>query len=164
MITMSSKANPPDTQSLYRNILIPLENSVADFTILDHVRRLARLTAARLHLLHVADGWVARNYNQLNLAESEEMKNDREYLNTIAQSLQQEGFECGYELAMGEPSNEIIRIARERDVDLIAMSTHGHRFLGDFIHGSTADRVRHLVGIPVLLLRSAEKSEKSSTL
>lgn len=142
---------------MYHNILIPLENSPADLTILNHVRPLARLTGARLILLHVATGWVARNYKNLNLKESEEMKADRRYLETVAQDIQKEGLDCEYELAMGEPSDEIIRIAQERKVDLIAMSTHGHRFLGDLIYGSTVDYVRHLVGVPVLLLKCPTK-------
>ncbi|PWU11972.1 MAG: universal stress protein [Verrucomicrobia bacterium] len=138
---------------MYKNILIPVENSPADVTILGHVRQLARLTGSRLILLHVATGWVARNYDQLNLAESEEMRDDRAYLESLLQSLQAEGFSCECELARGEPANEIIRVAETRNVDLIAMSTHGHRFLQDLIYGSTADHVRHLVGIPVLLLK-----------
>jgi nucleotide-binding universal stress UspA family protein len=58
---------------MYQHILIPLENSPADETILSHIKPLARLTNARMLLVHVADGWVARNFNQLQLAESEEM-------------------------------------------------------------------------------------------
>ncbi|QQY07807.1 MAG: universal stress protein [Candidatus Xiphinematobacter sp.] len=137
-----------------------MENSVADSTILGHVCRLAHSTGGHLHLLHVASGWVARNYDQLNLTESEEMKNDLRYLQSVAQALQNGGLDCNYELAMGEPSNEIVRVAREREVDLIAMSTHGHRFLGDLIYGNTVDRVRHRVGVPVLLLKASGKEER----
>jgi manganese transport protein len=53
---------------------------VADQTILDHVKPLARLTGASLMLMHVADGWVARHFQELNLADSEEMREDRAYL------------------------------------------------------------------------------------
>lgn len=147
---------------MYQNILVPVENSSADLTILDHVRQLASLTGGRLILLHVATGWVARNYNQLNLVESEEMKTDRQYLENLAKSLRTDGFECECELTLGEPANEIIRVSKARNVDLIAMSTHGHRFLEDLIYGSTADHVRHLVGIPVLLLKASEKHLKPS--
>ncbi len=59
---------------MYKHILIPLENSPADETILAHIKALAHMTGAKLLLVHVADGWVARNFNQLQLAESEEMK------------------------------------------------------------------------------------------
>jgi manganese transport protein len=55
---------------------------------------------------------------------------------------------------MGDPSSELVRVAEEQGADLVAMSTHGHRFLSDVIHGATADRVRHLLKVPVLLLRA----------
>jgi nucleotide-binding universal stress UspA family protein len=139
---------------MYKKILIPLENSKADRAILHHIKPLAKLTGASLLLMHVADGWVARNYEQLKLAESEEMKGDRAYLERVAADLQAEGFEVGHVLAMGEPSDEIVKFTRKHKVDLIAMSTHGHRFVSDLLYGSTADKVRHLVDVPVLLLKA----------
>lgn len=138
---------------MYHHILIPLENTLADETILGHIKPLARMTGARLLLVHVSDGWVARNFNQLKLAESEEMKQDRAYLEKRTAELSSEGFSCDAVLALGEPSDEIIKLAQEKDVDLIAMTTHGHRFVSDILYGATADKVRHGVGIPVLLLK-----------
>ena len=138
---------------MYRHILIPLENSSADETILGHIKPLARMTGAKLLLVHVADGWVARNFDQLQLAESEEMKQDRAYLERRSRELTSEGFSCDAVLALGEPSDEIIKLAREKDVDLIAMTTHGHRLISDILYGATADRVRHEVDVPVLLLK-----------
>ncbi len=143
---------------MYRTILVPLENGPADRAILAHVKPLAKLTGASLLLMHVADGWAARNFRQLNLAESDEIKTDRAYLESRAVELRGEGFDVDCALAMGEPSDEIVKFARERNVDLIAMATHGHRFLGDLIHGSTADKVRHLVDIPVLMLKDASRA------
>ncbi len=139
---------------MYRHILIPLENSPADETILGHIKPLARMTGAKLLLVHVADGWVARNFNQLQLAESEEMKQDRAYLERRRSELAAEGFTCDAVLALGEPSNEIIKLAREKDIDLIAMTTHGHRLISDILYGATADKVRHAVDVPVLLVRA----------
>ena len=138
---------------MYHHILIPLENTPADETILTHIKPLARMTGARLLLVHVSDGWVARNFDQLQLAESEEMKQDRAYLEKRRREMTEEGFQCDALLALGEPSNEIIKLARDKNVDLIAMTTHGHRFIGDILHGATADKVRHGVEIPVLLLK-----------
>jgi nucleotide-binding universal stress UspA family protein len=138
---------------MYKTILVPVENRETDQTILKHIRPLARLTNAKLMLVHVADGWAARNYETLKLRESEEMKEDRAYLANLERELQAEGFEVSSILAMGEPSTEIIKLARAESVELIAMSTHGHRFISDLLYGSTADRVRHNVDIPVLLLR-----------
>ena len=57
-------------------------------------------------------------------------------------------------LAMGDPATELTKVAAEESVDLIAMSTHGHRFLNDLLRGATADRVRHNVQIPVLMVRA----------
>jgi len=124
---------------MYHHILIPLENTPADETILAHIKPLARMTGAKLLLLHVSDGWVARNFDQLKLAESEEMKHDRGYLEKRRRELCDEGFSCDAVLALGEPSDEIIKLAETRDVDLIAMSTHGPR--GHC--GQSASRGRH---------------------
>jgi nucleotide-binding universal stress UspA family protein len=139
---------------MYRRILVAIENSPADRTILAHVSELARLTGADLLLVHVADGWAARNFNQLKLRESEEMKSDRTYLEQVRADLESRGLTVETRLAMGDPATELINVAQEQGVDLIAMSTHGHRFLADIFLGATADRVRHLVKVPVLLLRA----------
>jgi nucleotide-binding universal stress UspA family protein len=139
---------------MYRRILVAVENSPADLTILTHVSELARLTGAELLLVHVADGWAARNFDQLQLRESEEMKSDRTYLDELQADLVGRGFIVDTRLAMGDPASELVRVSQEQGVDLIAMSTHGHRLLGDILHGATADRVRHLVKVPVLLLRA----------
>ena len=139
---------------MYRRILVAIENSPADKAIVEHVRQLAALTGAELHLVHVADGWAARNFDQLQLRESEEMKSDRDYLDHLAADLTSKGLKVSTELAMGDPATELIRLAEEREVDLLAMSTHGHRFLNDLVRGTTVNRVRHLVKIPVLLLRA----------
>jgi nucleotide-binding universal stress UspA family protein len=139
---------------MYRKILVAVEHSAADRTILTHVTALARLTGAELLLVHVADGWAARNFDRLQLRESEEMRADRQYLETLQAELSTLGLTVRTHLAMGDPSSELVRVAEEQGVDLVAMSTHGHRFLSDVIHGATADRVRHLLKVPVLLLRA----------
>ena len=139
---------------MYRRILVAVESSGADRTILNHVSELAKLTGAGLVLVHVADGWAARNFDQLKLRESEEMKVDRAYLEQLRGELEGRGFTVETRLAMGDPATELIKASQEQGVDLIAMSTHGHRFLGDILFGATADRVRHLVKVPVLLLRA----------
>jgi nucleotide-binding universal stress UspA family protein len=138
---------------MYKTILVPVENRETDQTILKHIRPLARLANSKLMLVHVADGWVARNYENFKLRESEEMKEDRVYLANLERELRAEGFEVTSVLAMGEPAEEIIKLARSQPVELIAMSTHGHRFISDLLYGSTADKVRHQVDVPVLLLK-----------
>jgi nucleotide-binding universal stress UspA family protein len=139
---------------MYNHILVAIENSAADKTVLEHVRQLATLTKASLLLVHVADGWAARHYDELKLRESEEIKADRAYLDRIAEDLVTSGFTVRARLAMGDPATELVKVANEERVDLIAMSTHGHRFINDLLRGSTADRVRHNVAMPVLMIKA----------
>src|SRR4051812_33753828 len=124
---------------MYRRILVAIEHSNADRTILDHVSALAQLTGASLLLLHVADGFAARHFDNLKLRESEEMKEDWDYLHQLRSGLEAKGLRVEIELAMGDPASELIKAAETREVDLLAMSTHGHRFIKDVILGATAD-------------------------
>ena len=142
---------------MYRKILVALENSQADKTLVPHVTELARHLRSQLLLVHVADGWVARNFEQLKLVESQEMKDDRSYLEETVAKLRAEGLEVSAHLALGDPPTEIIRTAEREHCDLIAMTTHGHRLIGDLIFGSTIHEVRHKTTVPILLVRTAGK-------
>jgi manganese transport protein len=142
---------------VYKKILIALDNGPADETILPHVTELAKRFGSNLLLLHVADGWVARNFNQLKLAESEEMKDDREYLEKVAGKLRGDGFSVETMLALGDPPAEIIKVAEGERCDLIALAGHGHRLFGDLFHGSTITEVRHKTSIPILVVRVRKK-------
>jgi nucleotide-binding universal stress UspA family protein len=139
---------------VYKRILVAVEHSDTDRAILEHVTELARLAGSSILLVHVADGWVARHYADLNLRESEEMREDRAYLARVEASLKAHGLDVTSRLAMGDPATEIANVADQEQVDLIAMSTHGHRFIKDVLLGATADRLRHMVKVPVLLLRA----------
>ena len=146
---------------MYKRILVPLENSPYDDTILAHVRKLAKLCGSEIVLIHVADGWVARNIQQLGLRESEEMREDRDYLDRVCAELQAEGFDADAILAAGEPAQEIAAAAEREGCDLIAMATHGHRLLADVVRGSVASELRHITMVPVLMVR-APAARKSS--
>jgi nucleotide-binding universal stress UspA family protein len=139
---------------MYRRILMALENGPADEAIIPHVMEMARRLGSEVLLLHVADGWAARNFNELQLAESEEMKTDRAYLETVAARLRAEGLTATTLLALGDPPKEIIKAADREECSLIAMASHGHRLLGDLIHGSTIREVRHSTSKPILVVRA----------
>ena len=141
---------------MYNHILVAIEHSDSDRAVLDHVEQLARMTGARLLLVHVADCWATRAYNELKLRDSEEIRDDRDYLARLTDEMARRGFKTHARLAMGDPATELVKVAAEEAVDLIAMSTHGHRFLNDLLRGSTADRVRHNVEIPVLMVRAVK--------
>lgn len=137
---------------MYKHILVPLENSDTDEVILRHIRLLAKCLQAKVTLVHCADGFQARH--QKRLGESEEMRRDREYLERREQELRAEGFDATAILAWGDPAEQILAAAERDQCDLIAMSTHGHRFLSDLILGSVASDVRHKSKVPVLLVRA----------
>ena len=137
---------------MYNTILVTLDGTPTDRAILEHVKGLARLAGSRVVLLHVADGWAARTYGRD--AVSAEITEDTAYLNELRSEFVSEGIPAEAELAFGEPVNEIVRWVEQKGCDLVAMSTHGHRFLADLFLGTTASRVQHSVRVPVLLLRA----------
>ena len=139
---------------MYKKILVALENGRADDTLVPHVAELARRLGSELLLVHVADGFAARNFEQLKLAESDEMRADRSYLDGVSQKLRAAGLHVSTELALGNPPTEILKTAVARACDLIAMTSHGHKLLGDIFLGSTIDRVRHNTVIPILVVRA----------
>ncbi len=143
---------------MYKRILVAIENSDADRAILTHIRSLARMCEAELLLVHVADGWAARHYDELQLRESEEMIADREYLARLRTELEQEGFIVETCLRTGDPAKELVKLANEESVDLLAMATHGHKGVADVIYGSTVNHVRHHVTVPVLLLKAPSQA------
>ncbi len=139
---------------MYKRILVTLEHSKADAAILEHVRPLARHCGASVVLVHVADGWAARNVNTLSLKESDEIRSDREYIERCRAELEAAGVPTEAVLASGNAANEIVAAAEREGADLIAMATHGHRFLNDLVRGSVATEVRHRTMVPVLLVRT----------
>ena len=146
---------------MYTKILVALENGEADERLLPHVGQLARQVGAELLLLHVADGWAARNFEQLKLTESAEMIADHAYLAARAEEMRVTGLRVTTLLALGNPPNEIARIATESQCDLIALASHGHKLIGDLVHGSTIDKVRHNTTVPLLIVNSKTKSPKN---
>jgi nucleotide-binding universal stress UspA family protein len=145
---------------MYSRVLVALENSPYDRSIVEHVRQLAKCCGSRVLLIHVADGWAARNQRHLELRESEEMRADRAYLEQVCAEFTAAGFESDAILACGDPASEIASAAEREGCDLIAMATHGHRFLEDVVRGSVANEVRHRTRVPVLLVRG-EKVPRS---
>src|ERR1041384_679911 len=137
---------------MYNTILVTVDGKPTDRAILDHVKQLAKLAHSQVVLLHVADGWAARTYGPD--AVSREISEDSEYLKKVGAEMQGAGIPTQAELAFGDPAKEIVRWVEQKGCDLVAMSTHGHRFLADLFLGTTATRVQHKISVPVLLLRA----------
>ena len=144
-------------KNLYHTILVPVEATEYDKVILDHIVKLAQFHGAKLLLFHVADGWAARHYGEE--ADSTEVRADRKYLEALASNLRHQGLEVETMLGFGDQGSEIVEAARKHKCDLIAMTTHGHRFISDLVYGSATRKVRHEVDVPVLLLRAPRKGQ-----
>jgi nucleotide-binding universal stress UspA family protein len=145
---------------MYARILVPLEHSDYDDAILAHVCELARLHKSSVVLIHVADGWAARNQQGLVLRESAEMRDDRDYIEARRNDLEAVGIQAECVLAGGDPGTEIAAAAEREQCDLVAMSTHGHKGVQDLLRGSVANEVRHRTTIPVLMVRGAPRRIK----
>ncbi|MCC6679248.1 MAG: universal stress protein [Phycisphaerales bacterium] len=139
---------------MYSRILVTLDTSPADRPLVAHITELARVHGSSVVLVHVADGWAARHFDTLKLVESEEMKSDRAYLESQARLFEAAGVPAEIMLAHGEPPAEILKAAEQQGCDLIAMATHGHRFLADLVLGSTIDTVRHRARVPLLVINA----------
>jgi len=137
---------------MYKTILVTLDGTPSDRAIIEHVKELAKLAQGRVVLLHVADGWAARTYG--SDAVSPEITQDTAYLKQVRTEFQTSGVPAEAELAYGDPVTQIVKWVEQKGCDLVAMSTHGHRFLADIFLGTTASRVQHSVSVPVLLLRA----------
>jgi manganese transport protein len=140
---------------MFKKILVALDHSKADDVLLPRVKELATLTQAEILLLHVSTGWAAQWQDNLNLSDSQEIKEDREYLDSVAQKLRQEGFQVAAHHDRGAPADAILRTARNEHCDLIAMAAHGHKLIKDMIHGATITKVRHATEIPIFLVRAS---------
>src|SRR5277367_6578708 len=127
--------------TMYDTILVTLDGTPSDRAIIEHIKQLAKLANSRLVLLHVADGWAARTFGPD--AVSPEISEDTAYLEQIRMDFQSAGIPADAFLAYGDPVTEIVRWVHEKHCDLVAMSTHGHRFLADLFLGTTASRVQH---------------------
>jgi nucleotide-binding universal stress UspA family protein len=137
---------------MYQKILVTLDATRTDRAIIDHIKQLAKILGSKVALLHVADGWAARAYGAD--AVSPEIDEDTAYLQRVHDEFAAIEIEVEFDLAYGDPAREIVRYVHEKGFDLIAMSTHGHRFLSDLFLGTTANKVQHRVQVPVLLLRA----------
>ena len=139
---------------MFKKILVALDHSPADAALLPMVKGLARLTGAEILLLHVSTGWAAQWQSDLNLSDSPEIEEDRHYLQDVQEKLVAEGFRVSSRHAAGKPSDAILKLSREENCDLIAMTTHGHRLLQDLIYGTTITRVRHESEVPIFLVKA----------
>jgi nucleotide-binding universal stress UspA family protein len=137
---------------MYKTILMPLDGTPTDRTIIDHVKQLAGVLGSRIVLFHVATSAAAQWHGPQ--AGGEAVESGQAYLDKIKAEFQSAGIAAEAELAFGDPVREIVKRIQDKGCDLVAMATHGHRGVADLFLGTTASPVQHSVDVPVLLLRA----------
>ncbi len=135
---------------MYRTILLTVDGKSTDRAVIEHIKLLAAFAGSRVVLFHVADGWAARTYG--SDAVSPEISEDTAYLERVRAEFEAAAIPAQAELAFGDPATEIIDWTRRKGCDLIAMTSHGHKLIGDIFLGSTIDKVRHNTRVPILVV------------
>ncbi len=140
---------------MYRNILVPLDGSPLAEEILPQVKELARLTGAQISLLRVA---LVHTFPGADPTERqvEATQKAYDYLEGLAEQLKKEGLKISTHVRYGHDAAEILDHARQEDIDLVAMSTHGRTGVGRWALGSVSERVLRHSPKPVLLTRARE--------
>ena len=132
---------------VYKKILVTTDCSAVDEAILKHVSALARQNQATVYLLHVVHSHTLDQDRVMR-------ERAQSCLESYRAALQAEGVETHVLIRSGEPDAEILDEIAGADYDLVAMATHGHTFIGDFLFGSVSRSLKHKIGIPLLLLKS----------
>jgi manganese transport protein len=148
-------ARAPSAAARYRRIAVALELGPADRAVLDHVREMALAEGCDVVLLHVAESAASRYLGPES--SDEESREDQVTLESIGIELAAAGIPTATRLGHGEVKHELARLVGESGADLLITGAHGHRLLGDLIHGSTTSGLRHLVRVPVLTVPGGKK-------
>jgi manganese transport protein len=139
-------------ESGYRKVALALELGPADRAVMAHVGTMPLPADAEVLLLHVAESAASRYLG----AESSdrEAREDQATLDTLAAGLRTRGLKTEVRLGYGEVKSELARMVNEAGVDLLITGAHGHRWIGDLLHGATVSALRHMVRCPVLSVRA----------
>jgi manganese transport protein len=145
---------PPHTP---RRIAAAVDFSAADTAVLSHAVSLARGTGrgAEVLLFHVVESGGARLMG--GEMRDSEAREDQQRLELYTNELRELGVEATYDLGFGDPADALASLVAEKGPDILVVGSHGHRGVGDFVHGTTVERLRHRVGIPVLVVPATGK-------
>jgi manganese transport protein len=134
----------------YRRIGVGVEFEGADDAVLAQAVALARAHGAELIAIHVVEGLGASFLGKES--DAYESRSDRLRMGQLVDHLKEEGLGADGFLGYGDPPAELVRIVQERQLDLLVLGTHGHRFFADLALGQTVSPVLHRLRIPVLVV------------
>ncbi len=132
---------------IYKKILVTVDGSSADKRVLEHVALLARQNKAKVVILNVVHSHTIDQERVLHQkAES--------LLEPYVKKMKDQGIDVQKLIRSGEPEKEILNEIETNDYDLVAMGTHGHKWLGDILYGSVSDVLKHKISVPLLLIKA----------
>lgn len=141
-------------------ILAPTDFSAYSKQALRYAAALAQSFQGKLYVMHVYElaltGAILPAEAYPEVVMTEEQTAEKERLNQIADALRSAGIEVEPVFALGRPYIEIVRAARDLEVDVIVLATRGRQGLSHLIFGSTAERVVRLAACPVLTVKQPE--------
>jgi len=135
---------------LYKKILVTVDCSPVDNTIIEHVSALAVQNSAKVYLLHVVHSHTLDQRRALR-------KKAESCLESHRKDMESQKIEVYKVIRDGEPEDEILDEIENNDYDLVAMATHGHTFIGDLLFGSVSKSLKHKIKVPLLLLKQDNK-------
>jgi len=147
---------------MYQKILVPLDGSSRAEKILPYVTTLAMLNhSAVLSLKVVLPVIISDGYKGILITESQEETNRKvddalAYLAGIEGGFRESGIKTNRISIIGSVVNTIIDVARDENIDLIAMASHGRSGLSRVFYGSVAAGILHAIDRPLLLIRSGD--------
>lgn len=141
-----------------RRIAVTLDFTETDTAVLSQAVMMARASgrSAKVILLHVVESTGARMLGaELSDAEAQ---SDQERLELYNSELTELGVDTMFDLGFGEPVEQLASLIEQHRPDLVIIGSHGHKGVGDLVHGTTVDALRHRVNVPVLVVPTASKA------
>ena len=135
----------------YKKIAIALEGKIKmDQQIVEGAYPLINSTEAEIYFIHCVETATGRFIG--NMVADKQAIEMNLYLKQFSEKLEKENFVTHIVIGGGEPEDEIARICKSENIDLLIVGSHGHKILKDIIYGSTVNEVRHRVRVPVLAI------------
>jgi manganese transport protein len=133
-------------------IAAAVDFSPADAGVLSFAVTLARGAGrgAQIILLHVVESGGARLLGEDHLGQETQADQDR--LEMYTTELTELGVHATFDLGFGETSSELAELVMRHEADLVVMGSHGHGRVGDFVHGTSVERLRHRISVPVMVI------------
>jgi manganese transport protein len=135
----------------YSRIGVAIDYGAMDTKVLSHALTLTKQHSATMYLFHVVEGVSGQLFG--GEAYDDEARQDTEHLEAVAQQLRAAGIKVTPVLGYGRAPQQLVRLAKENNIELLVMGGHRHRGLLDIFFGASISEVRHNLSIPVLVVQ-----------